>query len=346
MTSAFAGLPAAVLRLAPEADACGPVEARATCARCPVAAVPAPWPWSFSPEVRCCTFTPTLPNFLAGRALLAGGASAEVVRRRLADPRGVSTRGIDRRDPSQPFSPTEFGRHTADHCPFWVGGAEACGIWADRPGVCRAWFCRHDDGLGAAVEWTALSLLVGEAEELVADALVALGAASGAAPPPPAATTTSEGEGSAEAFARWFAWCAEHAAVVEVTPNAELAGRRRDLDAVRARPRRGLSEHLVPSVRDVWRGLDADGAELVLLSGYARADAIAAPPAVFSLLALLDGELGWRDAVAACASPGVDAALVAELHRVGALRAADGADDLPFSVLIEDPVPRGRAPRD
>ena len=89
---------------------------------------------------------------------------------------------------------------------------------------------------------------------------------------------------------------------------------------------------LVATIADWLR----DG-DRVWLTGYSSYDGVAAPPSVFSLVGRLDGATPWPEALAAArAETGdvrLDDALVVELHRVGALSAADGSDDLPFEVV-------------
>ncbi len=332
--SPFTDLPPVVRALVPEAAASGDGEARADCARCPMAASTAPHPWSFSPDTRCCTYHPALPNFLAGRALARGGATAELVLARLGDPDGVSARGV--------YAPAwhlaryhaeqgaGFGRDPALRCPFWVGGEHACGVWHDRPATCRAWFCKHDDGLGGAVAWSQVSFLVAEAEDRVARYLVARGS-----PPAPGATVA--------AWADWFRACATSVLTLDEADVAALGSpglteRRTDLVSIRRRPPRRLADVVVPAVSDRL----VDGLR-VHLSGYSSFDAVVAPRAVFAFLSRLDGVVPWRDALAAARAatdePELDEPLVRELHRVGALRAVDGSDDLPFDV---EPMPAAR----
>jgi hypothetical protein len=86
-----------------------------------------------------------------------------------------------------------------------------------------------------------------------------------------------------------------------------------------------MPEVLVPAISEVLP-LGDD----VLLAGYSTFDAVRAPKTIFAFLARLDGTAPWRDALAAAAVPGVDAALVAELRRIGALRDPAGGDDPPL----------------
>lgn len=327
VSSPFDDAPAAVRVLVPELGDAGPDEARATCGQCPMVAAAAPHPWGFAAETRCCTYHPTMANFAVGRALARDPATAALIRARLADRSGVSAAGIDpppahdRR--YQLGGADRFGRDHGLRCPFWVGGERSCGVWRDRPATCRTWFCKHDDGLGGAVAWSQLGILGTEAEARVAGLLCARGA-------PPT------GDVDIEAWVAWFGWCAaelDRLAPDDVAALASpgLTARRAELVTLRRRPVRRLGRHLVASVSELLR----DGAR-IWLTGYSTYDAVAAPPTVFAFLARLDGATPWADALAAARAETGDAALddalVAELHRVGAVRAPDGADDLPFAI--------------
>lgn len=172
--------------------------------------------------------------------------------------------------------------------------------------------------------WSELGILVSEAEARVAQLVAARGQ-------PPAI------DADVEAWAAWFTWCAAEVERLDADALAPLTTpamteRRAALRAMRDRPARRLGPVLVPTISEFLH----DG-DRVWLTGYSTYDAVAAPRAVFALFARLDGQTPWAEALAAVRTetgdPGLDEALIAELHRVGALSAADGADDLPFAVV-------------
>jgi hypothetical protein len=245
------------------------------------------------------------------------------VRARIEDGAEIGALGIA---PPRAFvehqrDPRGYGQAGSPRCPFWVGGDHACGVWHDRPPTCRGWFCKHDDGLGGAVGWSRTAVLAGEVELIVARHLAAIGAA-------PAAGA------AAEAWCDWYRWCAARVETLDASDLAQMRAHlptaaRDELVHIRRRPRRALADVVVPAVTDLHHGGDR-----VLLTGYSTYDAAAATPEIFAFLARLDGDTPWRDALAA-SSP-VSETTVRELHRVGALRAVDGSDDLPFSV---EPLP-------
>jgi hypothetical protein len=313
---------------APHADDLFPVlpgEPRADCARCPLARehAAAPWPWRLDDDGRCCTYHPTLFNFRAGSALAGGGAGAALVLARIAQRDGVTRLGIG---PPAGWverygGGTGFGRDASLRCPYWVGGTHSCGIWTDRPAVCRAWFCRHDHGLEAAATWSQLGDAVGDAEEALARRLCQLGA-------PPAADTAD-----AATWADWFRWCAEQAPSLRAPaaaapvapadptdpadPGQRVTAHRDALVRIRSRAQLAMPDLLVPSVSAMWRA-PAPADDRVLLAGYSTFDAVDVPASVFVFLSRLDGATPWRDALV----PGISDDDVRELFRAGVLRAA------------------------
>jgi hypothetical protein len=118
-------------------------ERYATCSACAMAKEPdargeVP-PGAFNADTKCCTFTPTLPNFLVGAAL-ADSTLSPFGRRslldRIAARRGVSPFGL-LGEPA--VDPRGFGRDPALLCPHYDGGV--CGIWPHREAVCTTYYC-------------------------------------------------------------------------------------------------------------------------------------------------------------------------------------------------------------
>jgi len=139
-----------------------PKETVATCDTCVMLppAGHAPGPGFFVPGVKCCTYQPTIPNFLAGRILadpdpgLAPGR--EALEERIARRVGVAPRGV-LPDATLRFlyanrSADVFGRAPALTCPYLVGDG-ACGVWRHRPGVCATWYCKHVRGETGSRFW-------------------------------------------------------------------------------------------------------------------------------------------------------------------------------------------------
>jgi hypothetical protein len=185
-----------LVRLVPEVDGVvWPTEPRASCGACPLLHDPRE---RFSPETRCCTYHPRLWNWQVGRALRRDDAGAALLRARIAAGGGVDATGVA--PPAgwreRYFSPhMGFGRDVSMRCPYWVGGAESCGIWRDRNATCRTWFCRHEEGFVGRDAWLALRDALDAAEHDLAAAAIDAGEA-----PWPWAPI--------ERFEAWYAWCA------------------------------------------------------------------------------------------------------------------------------------------
>ena len=142
-----------------------PDEPLATCARCAMAARVhgPPEGIAFTAPARCCTYHPTLPNWLAGRALQRGDLGAERIRTRLGDSDGVEplciAPGSARADAWRHRPDDAFGRDAALTCPFWAEGDLGCSIHRDRNAVGRTWFCRVERGARGHAAWMQLKTL-------------------------------------------------------------------------------------------------------------------------------------------------------------------------------------------
>ncbi len=161
-----------------------PAETNATCDECAMCPGPGERPDArgadaavyFDPLVKCCTFVPVLPNFLAGRILLdpdpalaRGRASVEA---RIAAGVAVTPLGVGR-------TPTyvllyrngslAFGRSRTLRCPHFVeDGGGRCGIWRHRESTCATFFCKHVRGAVGKRFWTALHQLLSAVETALA----------------------------------------------------------------------------------------------------------------------------------------------------------------------------------
>jgi hypothetical protein len=319
--SVFDHLPAAVRVLVPELDN-WTGEPRADCAHCPMAAMGpgVPPEWSFADELRCCTAHPNLANFLVGRAIARGNPGRGRIAARLADPDGVSARGVwwpaayEKRYRER-IESGGYGNDPSLRCPYHLGGEHGCSIWQDRNAMCRSWYCKHERGHDGGIAWHRADVLVTTIEERLADLLVLRGK-------PPTAPA------SADRWAAWFVWCAED--VERLTPEQiavilpkDVREHRAELVQLRRRGGAPMPDVVVAAITDIVTVGDE-----VLVSGYSSFDAVRAPRALFSLIAKLDGRATWRAALAAARAelrePGwLDEALVRELYRVGAVRGDD-----------------------
>ena len=139
-----------------------PDEANATCDDCAMLDGP-PGALAFSADTRCCTFLPSLANFLVGGALRdASPHGAASVRRRLAAGDGLSALGLltDPTDPAAHADAERFGRDAALRCPHYEPVGGRCGVWAWREATCATWFCKHTRGERAKALWNRLHQLL------------------------------------------------------------------------------------------------------------------------------------------------------------------------------------------
>ncbi|HUH05031.1 MAG TPA: hypothetical protein VML75_23700 [Kofleriaceae bacterium] len=304
--SAFRDLPALYRRLLPELETLPVIEERrADCMSCPMVAA-----GTFAAESRCCTYHPAMANFLVGRALERGGAGAARVRERLRDLDGVSAWGIyPRRDEHRRYVATRevaFGNDSSMRCPYWVGGAESCGVWLDRPSACRTWFCKHEGGAPGALLWQAVEAAIWQVENRLAFHL-------GKDPRAPVSADADAG-----AFEAWFRACAARLDAIDPGELAHqtITAARTELRARAVRATRPMPEVLVPSVGEV-RDHPTDRPRLLVI-GYSSFDPAVAPPGLYEALARMDGATSWRAAIAGTALTEAD---VRELFRAGALAA-------------------------
>ena len=127
----------------------------------------------FDPGVKCCTFFPRLPNFLAGGVLNQGGSAANhleaMIHSKSATTGIVTPLGID---PSSSYSLRYANAHQAigrDHslaCPYLTNTEQhtQCGIWQHRQSTCATWFCKYRRGKTGETFWHALHKLLAAIE--------------------------------------------------------------------------------------------------------------------------------------------------------------------------------------
>lgn len=147
-----------------------PSEPRSTCADCVMCAGPerSGTRIEFSPEAKCCTYVPNLPNFLAGRALLGPGREsvrARIARRAGATPLGLGLSHADIR--RLVGAQSHFGSSAGVVCPHYVTQTQGCAIWQTRNAVCSTWFCKHERGAVSLRFWHAVRDLLIAVEETI-----------------------------------------------------------------------------------------------------------------------------------------------------------------------------------
>lgn len=140
-----------------------PEESLATCAACPMQGSPGRpsdgrlW---FG-ETKCCTYRPTLHNFLVGRILRepAGSRGRAWVEDVIARGAGSTPLGMA---PGQStrlvhgaMDPEAIGRSRSACCPLYEPSTGTCGIWAHREATCATWYCKHERAaLGQEFWWS------------------------------------------------------------------------------------------------------------------------------------------------------------------------------------------------
>jgi hypothetical protein len=159
----------------------GPVtaEPQATCDDCvmcpkadgtqPAAAYP------FNPRVRCCSYTPILPNFVVGGILTdehpATRPGQASVRERIAAGVGVTPLGLGHPPAIATLhkaSMNAHGRREALRCPHYVLEDSTCGIWRHRNALCATWWCKHERGAAGHQLWNILKELLTAVEQALA----------------------------------------------------------------------------------------------------------------------------------------------------------------------------------
>lgn len=153
-------------------------EPRATCDRCAMCDHGAPEPAAparagsefFHPDLKCCTYHPSLPNFLVGALLADPDPALEEgrrrVRERIRDRIGVTPAWVA---PSRKYRVLleggrvrGFGRARALACPYLDEGR--CSIWRHRESVCSTFFCKHAGGGKGKAFWMAMKHAMAHAE--------------------------------------------------------------------------------------------------------------------------------------------------------------------------------------
>ncbi|HEY8074225.1 MAG TPA: hypothetical protein VIF62_08950, partial [Labilithrix sp.] len=152
-------LPEILARLVPDelGDRPNVVETRATCgdcAMCDKSAGAGAQVSAFRPDAKCCTYHPTIPNYLVG-ALLADPSPAleegrTRVRARIATRMGITPEWVAAPRKASVLHHAargaSFGRSLVLLCPYFARESGDCTIWKYRESVCTTFFCKYDAG--------------------------------------------------------------------------------------------------------------------------------------------------------------------------------------------------------
>lgn len=170
MTSLRQALPPVYRELLPSFfDTAPPAEEKATCgscAMCPPPGTSAPDGVAFfRPDVKCCTYHPTLANYLVGALFRDPDPALEEGRRRMRA-RIASRIGITPRWVAAPRKykllweasrERAFGRSLLLRCPYYVEEGGLCSIWRHREADCSTFFCKYDAGADGQAFWRGLN---------------------------------------------------------------------------------------------------------------------------------------------------------------------------------------------
>ncbi|MBN2798786.1 MAG: hypothetical protein JXX28_06510 [Deltaproteobacteria bacterium] len=148
-----------------------PEQPRSTCARCAMVPGPQGEPpvtsYPFDPRVKCCGYTPHLPNYLVGAAIREEDPAADVLRERIRGRVGASPLGVGRSpayDLVYEHATNVLGRSLSLRCPYYLEESGSCGVHPHRNGLCAAWFCKPERGQVGAALWEAVRELLGQLE--------------------------------------------------------------------------------------------------------------------------------------------------------------------------------------
>lgn len=118
----------------------------------------------FSPEMKCCTFSPRIPNYMVGAILSDEDTNTIEGKERLlkiiSSHQGVFPNGVY---PTKKYKLLyeascldSFGRSELLKCPYFQSGEFNCTIWKYREAICALWFCKHLAGTTGFAFWNAI----------------------------------------------------------------------------------------------------------------------------------------------------------------------------------------------
>lgn len=146
-----------------------PKEEKATCGSCVMLPPPGPRPLGvtfFLPETKCCTFHPTLPNYLVGATLSDERSEMDEGRRRLlgqiASRVAITPRWVA---PPRKFDlllkaswTNTMGRSLMMRCPLFSSEHGGCTIWPHWEGVCATFFCKYMGAADGEAFWRSMRM--------------------------------------------------------------------------------------------------------------------------------------------------------------------------------------------
>jgi len=130
------------------------------------------FPMLFSTGGKCCTFFPSMPNYLVGGLLADTTPELAEGRRRMLErihgrtgvtPSAIGSSAVHKLlyEKKDPFV---FGNPDAVLCPYYAKDTGLCTIWRFRGATCSTYFCKHDAGKDGVQYWRALKDFLGMIE--------------------------------------------------------------------------------------------------------------------------------------------------------------------------------------
>jgi hypothetical protein len=154
----------------------------------------------FRPDTKCCTYHPTLPNYLVGAALADGRPEMDEGRRRLRA-RIAARVSVTPRWLSAPRKMATLmkgswvntmGRSLLPRCPFFDLETGGCTIWPHWEAVCSTFFCKYVAAADGEVFWRSLRAYLGFIERRLAIAAASAVMPGHASEPDPDSPMTVE----------------------------------------------------------------------------------------------------------------------------------------------------------
>jgi hypothetical protein len=152
-----------------------PQEPKATCHDCAMCKAAAPESSRevvfFDSASKCCTYMPTLWNFLVG-TILEDDTPEAAEGRRTVEARidaGVAVTPLGLASPpvyQLLYSRIQdaFGQAQSMRCPHYIEEGGRCGVWRARESTCATWFCKYERGAVGREFWDRLHRLLVLAE--------------------------------------------------------------------------------------------------------------------------------------------------------------------------------------
>ena len=132
-------------------------ETKATCNNC-LRARDHRFPYSYKPDLKCCTFVPFIPNFAVGGILVQKLEGHQLIQDFIAEKRFALPLGIfpdfDYQYRFQNKKKEAFGNDKNLLCHYYDQERNQCSIWEFRGVVCSTFFCRSDYGKNGQNFWT------------------------------------------------------------------------------------------------------------------------------------------------------------------------------------------------